>query len=338
MNKVLIDDIATFVSRFDLADRVQDASFLITGGTGLIGSILTHCLLALNRNVHITLPIRNVEKAFSMFDSKEQKNLTIITTDLISFLENLKEPYDYIVHCASPTAGVYMEEHPAETYTLAIESTRLLLEYMRRYTVQSMIYVSSLEYYGQNMDDRWIKEDFLGYVDTTSSRSCYPLGKRSAEYLCTAYAKEYAVPAKIARPTQTFGAGISPEDNRVFAQFAKSVIRGKDIVLHTTGLSAKPYCYTIDCVSAILYILLRGEKGEAYNVANEDTYISIRDMAYFLRDKFAPDINVQIEQHDNIGYAPITKLHLSTEKLRNLGWKNHYDLTEMYSRLLESIK
>lgn len=338
MNNVLKDDIDTFVSVFSLADRLQDASFLITGGTGLIGSILTHCLLALNRNVHVTLPVRNVEKALAMYESTEQKNLTIIATDLIPFLDNLKAPYDYIIHCASPTAGAYMEAHPAETYTLAIESTRLLLEYMRRSCIGSMVYVSSLEYYGQNMDDSLIRENFLGYVDTTSPRSSYPLGKRAAEYLCTAYVEEYAVPVKIARLTQTFGAGISADDNRVFAQFAKSINRGEDIVLHTTGLSAKPYCYTIDCVSAILYILLYGEKGEAYNVANESTYISIRDMAYFLRDNFSPNIDVRLEPHDNVGYAPITKLHLSTEKLRHLGWEPHYNLEQMYSRLLESIK
>ena len=178
----------------------------------------------------------------------------------------------------------------------------------------------------------------MGYIDATSPRSCYPLGKRAAEYLCTAYAAEYDVPVKIARLTQTFGAGVSTKDNRVFAQFARSIIEGRNIVMHTKGESAKPYCYTTDCVSAILYILLRGKNGEAYNVANQDTYISIKDMALYLKKNFNPHIDVIVEEHPEMGDAPITKLNLSAEKLMNLGWKPRYDLHQMFEHLIKALK
>ena len=247
------------------------------------------------------------------------------------------ENFQYIIHCASPTAGKFMTEHPVETYEWAYDSIRELLKHAQRTDARGLVYVSSLEYYGQNFDDAIITEDKLGYVDNTDPRSSYPLGKLAAEYLCVAYAKEYGVKAKVARLTQTFGAGVSADDNCVFAQFAKSVIKGEDIVLHTTGESAKPYCYTIDCISAILHILLKGDKGEAYNVANQDTYIYIKDMAEFLRDNFNSEIDVRLEPHSEMGYAPITKLHLSSEKLMALGWKPRYDLKEMYTKLLNSI-
>ena len=116
------------------------------------------------------------------------------------------------------------------------------------------------------------------------------------------------------------------------------MIAGTDIVMHTKGESAKPYCYTTDCASAILTILLKGANGEAYNVANEDTYISIYDMACFLRDNFNPRINVVIEEHPEMGYAPVTKLHLSAKKLIDLGWKPQVGLREMFNRLINSIK
>jgi hypothetical protein len=61
-------------------------------------------------------------------------------------------------------------------------------------------------------------------------RSSYKEGKRVSECLFTAYAKEYGVPAMVARLTASFGEGASPTDNRVFAQFAKSIIESKDIV------------------------------------------------------------------------------------------------------------
>lgn len=337
MNKIQQEDIRLFAENFKLAEHLSDTKFLITGATGLIGSTLVHCLLALNRNIEITCPVRNIEKAQLMYGNEASK-VNFIERDLVTYLNGLalNNCFQYIVHCASPTTGKYMIEHPVETYELAYDTTHAILRHAHHTNAKGVVYVSSLEYYGQNFDDSIITEEKQGYVDNTEPRSSYPLGKRAAEYLCAAYAKEYGVNAKIARLTQTFGAGVSPNDNRVFAQFARSVINGEDIVLHTTGESAKPYCYTTDCISAILFILLKGQSGAAYNVANQDTYISIREMAEFLRNNFNPNIDVRIETHPESGYAPVTKLHLSSEKLMTLGWKPQYDLKEMYQRLIKS--
>lgn len=339
MNEIQKKDIHDFARLFPLSNNLRNSKFLITGATGLIGSSLVHCLLALDKEITIICPVRSLEKAQLIYEDNYKK-IDFVECDLLQYLSNLKESdkFDYIIHCASPTAGKYMTEHPVETYMLAVDSTRAILEYARKSDLKGFVYISSLEYYGQILDDRIITEDMQGYVDNTDPRSSYPLGKRAAEYLCSAYANEFEIPAKIARLTQTFGAGVSADDNRVFAQFARSVINGTDIVLHTTGESAKPYCYTTDCVSAILYILLKGQNGESYNVANQDTYISIREMAAFLRDNFNPKIDVRVEMHPEMGYAPVTKLHLSSEKLMSLGWVPKNDLKNMFDKLLRSFE
>ena len=338
MNQILKEDINNFVFSFELSEFLNGSKILVTGATGLIGSTLVRCLLALNKGIQITCPIRNLKKAKAIYGDDVQ-SIRFIECDLVEYLNSLteKDDYKYIVHCASPTVGRYMTEHPVETYMLAIDSTRAILEYARKKQTD-IVYVSSLEYYGQNFDDTLITEDMQGYVNNTDPRSSYPLGKRAAEYLCAAYAKQFDVNAKVARLTQTFGAGVSVDDNRVFAQLARSVIEGTNIVMHTKGESAKPYCYTTDCVSAILYILIRGEKGEAYNVANEETYISIKDMADFLCAHFNPQLKVVVEEHPEMGYAPVTKLNLSTEKLKSLGWSPRYGLYDMFDRLIKSFK
>ena len=241
MNKIQQEDVEYFARNFELREDILGSNFLITGATGLIGSTLVHSLLALKANIHITCPVRNLEKAKRLFEG-ELEQIDFIECDLLVFLKTLasNNKYQYIIHCASPTYGNYMVEHPVMTYELAYESTKSLLQYAAKTNVDGFVYISSIEYYGQNADDRMITEDFIGYVDPLRARSSYPLGKRAAEYLCVAYAKEFQVPAKIARLTQTFGAGVSKEDHRVFAQFAQSIIDNEDRVLHTTGESAKP--------------------------------------------------------------------------------------------------
>lgn len=336
---VLIEDIKTFANTFDSSLIGSDARILITGATGLIGSVLTKCLLALRKDIHLVCPVRSLCKVNSVFPDYN-KNVEFIECDLVPFLESLSanDKISYIIHCASPTNGRYMIENPVETYELAIDSTKALLKFALRVNISSLVYVSSIEYYGQIFDDITVTEDMMGFIDRLSSRSSYPLGKQAAEYLCVAYALQYGVNVKIARLTQTFGAGVPENDNRVFSQFARSIINGEDIILHTEGKSAKPYCYTTDAVSGILFILIKGEKGEAYNVANDETYISIRDLAEFLCTRFNPRVKVRVESHPEMGYAPLTTLRLSSKKLRALGWRPHYDLYTMFEHLINSFK
>lgn len=336
MNAILKRDLDEFVHSFELANELADSSFLITGATGLIGSTLVHSLLALDKKIKLTLPVRSLSKANDIFE-EDIKYLNVIEGDLVDIISNISEKYDYIIHCASPTSGSFMIKYPVETFALTIESTKVLLEYSRKHPIRSMTYISSLEYYGEILSDQIVDEMQSGYIDPQSARSCYPLGKRAAEYLCVSYAKEYGVPVTIARLTQTLGAGISINDQRLFAQLARCAVQGNDIVLHSDGESSKPYCYTMDSICGILYILIKGISGEAYNVANPDTYISVKDLAYFIRDNFNKNINVRFELNPTMGYAPTTKLNLSVNKLMGLNWRPKYNLFQMFDRLIKSL-
>lgn len=337
MDNILLKDINNFVTIFPLKDELKNRSFLITGATGLIGSMLVRCLSALDENISIYAPVRNLKKAKQIF-GKDYSNVEFIECDIVHFDYRRLGKVDFVVHCAAPTESKFFIEHAVETIDTIFNATKTILDYTIEQRIKSFVYLSSLEVYGTVLDDsKPVTEDVQGYLDPLSIRSSYPMAKRAAENLCASYAKEYNVPVKIARLTQTTGAGIAKNDNRIIAQFARLVANGEDIVLHTKGDSARPYCYTIDSIIAILYILLKGNDGEAYNVANEKTYISARDMAVFLKDNFEPSINVKVELGENYGYAPPTKLRLSTTKLCALGWKPVYGLQEIFTNLIEYL-
>lgn len=159
--------------------------------------------------------------------------------------------------------------------------------------------------------------------------------------MCISYKEEYDVNVKIARLAQTFGAGIMKTENRVFAQFARSIIENKNIILHTSGLSEGNYCYTTDCLRGIITILVMGKSGEAYNVSNESCHTTILDMANILVDSFGTvttKIVFDIDPKINNIYAPENHMILSSDKLRKLGWIPKYGLKESYNRLISFMK
>lgn len=345
-DRVFKEDLERLASS-SVMDRFYHSTVLITGITGLIGSQLAKAFLTCSRlnsaGIRIIGIARNKEKAEQIFGKMLNDSwLSIIFQDITSTLD-VAEDIDYIVHTASATGSKFFVDHPVETLSISIAGSTNMLELARRKKVKAMVYLSSMEAYGiadPALDE--VTEKDLGYIDILNVRSSYSEGKRICECLCAAYSHEYGVNVVIARLAQTFGAGISFEENRVFAQFAKCVIRKEDIVLHTEGRSYGNYCYTSDAVKAILTLLQDGDKGEAYNVSNEATNISIRGMAEMVANEIAGgDIKVIYDIPESAmvyGYAPDVKMKLSADKLRKLGWEPEYNLKESYERLIGSMR
>ena len=311
--------------------------FLLTGATGLVGSALLSNLVADGNSV--TCPIRNKEKAKGLFGADTYNKVQWIEMPLETYLKDMEDGFEYIIHCASPTASKYFVSNPVETLSFNIATTTAIMEYAKKYCVKGVLFLSSLESYGTvTEDDTLIDEDYQGYVNPLEVRSSYNIAKRTCECICHAYSQEYNVPVKMVRLTQIISSKVAQEDMRVYAQFARSAAREEDIILHTEGTSARQYLYIDDAVEALITVLMKGNSGEAYNVANEDTYISVKDMAEFVQKNFNPEHKVVIQKRDDMGYAPVTKLRLSTQKLRDLGWSPRYGLYEMYDALIKELK
>ena len=347
MDQTLQEDLEWIASRNLSWQEMKGAYILVTGATGLVGSMAVKALACCNRKHELGMTIlplvRSEEKAKRVFgELLNRGDIQLVMGDITAPIQT-EHPVDYILHGASVTASKIMVTQPVETIRTAILGTEHLLQLAAAKKVRSMVYISSMEAFGiTNPALACVREEDLGYIDVMNVRSCYSEGKRMCEVMCASYASEYKVPVKVARLAQTFGAGVSKEEGRVFAQFAKSAMTGTDIVLHTRGESTGNYCYTADAVAGILTILLKGQNGQVYTVANPSTTIKIRDMAKMVADQLAQG-RIQVifdipEDAMTYGYAPDVAMHLNSDKLQSLGWKPNYDLPEMYERLVRSFR
>lgn len=311
------------------------AKYLITGATGYVGSMLLERILEEGHEADVI--VRDVKR----LAAGKTANMKIISADITDkeAVAAISKKYDYVIHCAAPTRSAYMVSNPVEVIQSIVNGTEHFLELAYRCSVKSMIYLSSMEVYGQveYRQDSRVTENELGYIDVANVRSCYPIAKLMAENLCHSYYKEYGVPVKIVRLAQTFGRGVSPDENRIFAQLRDAVRTGSDIVLCTEGNSMGNYCDIDDAVEAILFILKKGENAEAYNVVNEKNTMRIRDMAELVAEKIAEGkikVRYEVQKDGLAGYAADTGLRLSGEKLRRLGWEAKVELEEMYRKMI----
>ena len=310
-------------------EKLSGANILVTGATGLIGGCLVEALMMNpRRDYHVYASGRNEERARLRFQEfADSSDFHFVKYDVMQpLLSDVR--FDYIIHAASNASPQFFAQKPVEVIKSNIDGVANLMEYGLKHGMKRFLYVSSGEVYGEG-DGREFTEDYSGYVNCATPRACYPSSKRAAETLCVSYVAEYGADVVIARPCHVYGPHFTEQDNRVYAQFIRNVLRGEDIVMKSTGEQFRSWCYVVDSVSALLHILLRGKCGEAYNVADENSNISIRSLAELVASIGGRDVITEspsvIEKR---GYNVVTKSVFSTDKLKELGWKVKTNIKE----------
>jgi len=325
---IFIQDIERVVQNTGIPWHMLDGkNVLVTGASGLLGTHLTYVLS--KRNVNVFALGRNEIKLNKL------PATPVVVNDITDPI-TIDSKIDFIIHGANPTQSGEFVKKPVDVIKSIMAGTSNVLDFARDNKVSGLVYISTLEVYGE-IDRYPIFEDDLGFINLSNPRNCYPLAKRMAENLCTAYYAQYGLPVKIARLTQTFGAGVEYTDNRLFAHIARAAVEQKDIVLNTKGGTIRNYCYVSDAISALMFILLRGEPSQAYNIADRHSETSVSEIASIVAQEYGIKVAYDIKDTGGI-YPPEHKTVISTTKLEKLGWKPEVSgILPMYKKLINSF-
>lgn len=340
MIEVLKEDISSITKEQCISwDEFDQKTFFITGGTGLIGFMLVAALLQAqidhNITVRLVLLVRNRAAAKIrlqlLIDEFGENSIQFVTGNVENLVDTGFRKIDYIIHCASNTSSEAMISSPVQTIETAVTGTRNILELAQQNDVESMVYLSSMEVYGNAAKGKVLVEEDVGAFDPKAIRNCYPISKIMSEALCQACFKEYETPVKVMRLGQTVGLFTHKNDKRLFAYLLNCITGGESITLKTSGSSEHSYIYITDAIVGILCVLQKGKSGEIYNCANDDTYSSIRSVVEAVARKFHSELIILDEKADK--YPHDHYIRMDVQKITKLGWKAKIDIETIIEKM-----
>lgn len=332
------DILSLFDNGLDLKP-LNGSKILVAGASGLIGSCVVDVLMANpHRDYEIIAMGRNMERMRKVFSRYAyDAGFSIMEKDITEPFDNAAVGIDYIIDAASNASPNFFKSYPVEVMKANFDGVVNLLDYGMINKTRRTVYLSSGEIYGEGCGKPFSEKD-SGYVDCASVRACYPSSKRAAETLCVAYAEEYRQDVVIARLCHTYGPGFTEKDNRVYAQFIRNVINGEDIVLKSEGGQYRSWLYVVDAANAILQLLLKGENKNAYNVANPQSNVTIRQLAETIARQTGHQVMFDIPQGTARGNTtPITKATFDTSKIQAIGWRPLFDLERGLEHTIKSF-
>ncbi len=344
-SKLYLDDVA-YVAGFNLPwEKLKDRSVMLSGATGLIGSFLIDVLMTKNReglNCTIYALGRSADRMKERFrDSLIDEHLQFVPCDVnVPLDRNIVGTVDYVLHLASNTHPMQYSTDPIGTITTNVLGVMNMLDFAAEHNAARFAFASSNEIYGENRGDtEFFDENYCGYINCNTMRAGYPESKRCGEALCQAYKAQKGLDVVIMRLTRSYGPTMLMTDTKAINQFIKKGVSGEDVVLKSAGTQYYSYQYVADSVSGLLTVLLCGESGEAYNIAEEHGDGMLKDIAATIAGINGREVVFELpDKTEAAGYSTATKARLDGSKLQALGWKPKYNIKSGLERTIEILR
>lgn len=321
-------------------ETLKGKKFLITGATGLIGVCMVDALMKYNQqgaDITVYAVGRSKEKAAERLgDYYNDEHFQFIEQDVRQPLPSLLK-VDYIIPLASNTHPLAYSQYPIETIEINVKGAEYALQKGTECGA-TVLYPSTVEVYGNARNEDVFTEEYTGLLNLSTARSCYTESKRVSEALCQSYIAEKGTNVKIVRLSRIFGPTMLMSDSKASSQFIIKALSGENIVLKSKGEQFFSYTYVTDAVCAILHVLIKGEKGVAYNIASEECNVHLKDFARLCAEWSGKLVVFDLpSETERKGFSVAMQAILDNQKLKSIGWGAQYGFQKAINRTLSIL-
>ncbi|XP_078614717.1 UDP-glucuronic acid decarboxylase 1-like isoform X3 [Branchiostoma floridae x Branchiostoma japonicum] len=300
---------------------------LVTGGAGFVGSHLVDRLMMDGHEVVVmdnffTGRKRNVEHWIG------HENFELLNHDVV---EPLYIEVDQIYHLASPASPPHYMYNPIKTIKTNTIGTLNMLGLAKRVNGRFLL-ASTSEVYG-DPEVHPQNEEYWGHVNPIGPRACYDEGKRVAETMSYAYAKQEHVQVRVARIFNTFGPRMHMSDGRVVSNFILQSLQDQPITVFGAGKQTRSFQYVSDLVNGLV-MLMNSNISTPVNLGNPEEH-SILEFATIIKNLVgckSDIVHVKEQEDDPQRRKP------DITKAMGMGWQPKVPMIEGLNRTIEYFR
>ena len=251
--------------------------YLITGGSGFIGSHLAEKLLLSGNQVSI---IDNLSTGVRANLAKIEGKISFKQGSILNqvLIDQMVAESDFVVHLAASLGVFNIVNHPLDSLRTNLKGTEIVLEASDKHSKPVLI-ASTSEIYGKNNKVPLSEEDDRIIGHPLKSRWSYSEAKAVDESLGYFYYLENKLPVRIVRFFNTVGPRQVGNYGMVVPRFVSSALKNEPIEVYGNGEQIRCFCHVDDAVRALLLVMESEQAvGQVFNVGNHQQ-ISIMDLA-----------------------------------------------------------
>ena len=246
---------------------LENASFLISGMTGFVGSWLVDSLVHINKEFGVKIAITGITRNASKINTWNNllpENVKIIESD-IRTLNKVEDSFTHFVHTATPTTSATRAGDLVNVFESSVLGARNLLEIAKKQTVPPIfLHTSSGAVYKKSPSHLRTIPLTWPMQDLAASESVdveYARAKIETEKLIVAATDEGSVQGINARLFSFMGPRVPLQEHYSIGNFMYSGMYEDEIKLSVNPTTVRSYEHATDMASALIYILGLGQTG-----------------------------------------------------------------------------
>lgn len=251
--------------------------YLVTGGSGFIGSHLVESLVADGAQVTVLDNLSTGSRA--NLDAVRDRVGFVqgsVLDDLL--VDELVADVDVVVHLAAAVGVKLVIDQPLRSFVTNVRGTETVLEAAHRYRRKVLI-ASTSEIYGKNEHAPFSEEADRVLGPTTVWRWGYSTSKGVDELLAYAYHAERGLPTIVARLFNTTGPRQTGAYGMVLPRLVGQALAGEPLTVYGDGGQSRCFCHVADVVTALRGLLDEPlAEGRIFNVGSTEE-VTIRELA-----------------------------------------------------------
>lgn len=310
-------------------------TYLITGGSGFIGSHLTEVLAARGDHV-VALDNLTTGRLQNLDAVGGHPNVRFVQGSVLDELmvDELVHQCDVVVHLAAAVGVKLIVEQPLRCFTTNIRGSEIVIESAHRYR-RKILVASTSEIYGKNGSGPLSETADRILGSPSVARWAYSTAKAVDEILAFTYHRERGLPSLVVRLFNTVGPRQSPAYGMVIPRLVRQALAGAPLTVFGDGSQTRCFAHVSDVVDALVRLLDEpAAVGEAFNVGSSEE-ISIADLAHRIIEKTKSTSTVDVIPYDKAyetGFEDMLRRVPDTTKLRELtGWTPTRSLDDILS-------